>query len=108
MGSIFKRRKIIKDLKAILLERHYLINDLYVFDEPDFLEEVSEEARIVYRKFWKYLELDSIKRIVDLKLESYLETARTILEFISATSEMLLELMIVLLFILEILLYFAS
>ncbi len=108
MGNPFKRRKIIKELKILLLERHYLINDLYVFDEPEFLEELSDDAQIVYRKLWRYLEIDSIKRIVNLKLENYLETARTILEYIEASSEILLELMIVLLFILDIILYFAS
>ncbi|WP_372589546.1 RMD1 family protein [Fervidobacterium pennivorans subsp. shakshaketiis] len=100
-GRMAKGRKALGLAMKILKTRHEILSDVMILDKPDIAWE-NELYDQLYQKLARYYELSRRYKNVTTKLDHAFEVASVLLEIHSESKANFLELMIILLFVLEI------
>jgi uncharacterized Rmd1/YagE family protein len=99
--SIFKRAKLAKFAKQLVLMRHDMIIDLYLLDKPDIAWE-NEEVEMLYNQLAKALELKSRFDVVEYKLSSIKDDIVMVMDLTNHNHSSFLEWIIIVLIAVEI------
>jgi len=104
---LFRIKPAVKSLISVLRTRFDAISDVMVLEKPEILWE-EPELDVLYEELRDIFEIDERFRAVDKKLEDILEMGQIISDLASASRELLLESLIILLIIVEIILTLAE
>lgn len=99
--SIFKRTKLSRFAKQLVLIRHDMLIDLYLLDKPNILWD-NEAAEILYNKLANILELKDRFDIVEYKLNSIKDDIIMVMDLTNHNHSSLLEWIIIILILIEI------
>uniref|UniRef100_A0A7V4KFI8 RMD1 family protein n=1 Tax=Fervidobacterium pennivorans TaxID=93466 RepID=A0A7V4KFI8_FERPE len=100
-GKVAKGRKALGLAMKILKTRHEILSDVMILDKPDIAWE-NELYDQLYQKLARYYELSRRYKNVTTKLDHAFEVASVLLEIHGESKANFLELMIIMLFVLEI------
>ncbi len=99
--SIFKRTKLARFAKQLVLIRHDMVIDLYLLDKPDILWE-NEDAEMLYNRLASVLELKSRFDVVEYKLSSIKDDIVMVMDLTNHNHSSFLEWIIIILIAVEI------
>lgn len=99
--SIFKRAKLARFAKQLVLLRHDMIIDLHLLDKPDIVWE-NTEAEMLYNRLASVLELKSRFEVVEYKLSSIKDDIVMVMDLTNHNHSSFLEWIIIILIAVEI------
>jgi uncharacterized Rmd1/YagE family protein len=99
--SIFKRAKLAKFAKQLVLMRHDMVIDLYLLDKPDIVWE-NENAEALYNRLAEILELKERFDVVEYKLSSIKDDIVMVMDLTNHNHSSFLEWIIIILIGVEI------
>jgi len=99
--SIFKRTRLARFAKQLVLVRHDMLIDLYLLDKPNILWD-NEDAEMLYNRLANILELKDRFDIVEYKLNSIKDDIVMVMDLTNHNHSSLLEWIIIILIAIEI------
>lgn len=99
--SIFKRAKLARFAKQLVLIRHDMVIDLHLLDKPDIVWE-NEDAEALYNRLASILELKSRFEVVEYKLNSIKDDIIMVMDLTNHNHSSFLEWIIIVLIAVEI------
>lgn len=99
--SIFKRTRLSRFAKKLVLVRHDMLIDLYLLDKPNILWD-NEAAEMLYNKLATILELKDRFDVVEYKLNSIKDDIIMVMDLTNHNHSSLLEWIIIILILIEI------
>ncbi len=99
--SIFKRTRLSRFAKQLVLIRHDMLIDLYLLDKPNILWD-NENAEMLYNRLANILELKDRFDIVEYKLNSIKDDIVMVMDLTNHNHSSLLEWIIIILILIEI------